>query len=160
MKILFLCGIFSKEMENEILEKSKGIVHYAANKFQWNLIDGFMNIDEINFKVISTPFIGTYPKDYDDLFIKKYNYIYNNKIKCKSLSFCNLWGYRNLSRTKALKKELQEFISQKEYQKIIMIYSPHTPFLQAAVCKTKRSVNSYMFNCSRFTSIYESQQEK
>ena len=120
-------------MEDEILAKSKGIVHYAANKLQWNLIDGFMNIDEISLEVISAPFVGTYPKEYNDLFIKRYNYIYNNTVRCKSVSFCNLWGYRNISRKKSLKKEMQEFILQEASNKVIVVYSPHTPFLQAAV---------------------------
>jgi glycosyltransferase involved in cell wall biosynthesis len=133
MKMLFLGGNFSKEMEEEILAKSKGTVHYAANKLQWNFIDGFMKIDEIDLQVLSAPLIGTYPKDYNDLFINKHNFIYKNSVICEYVSFCNLWGYRNLSRKKSLKRQIQNFISVRSSNKAIIVYSPHTPFLQAAV---------------------------
>jgi glycosyltransferase involved in cell wall biosynthesis len=133
MEMLFLGGVFPKEMEEDILVKSKGTVHYAANKLQWNLIDGFLNIDEIDLEVISAPFVGTYPKEYNDLFIKKYNYMYNNVVHCDYVSFCNLWGYRSVSRKKSLKRQIRDFMLKKASNKVIVVYSPHTPFLQAAV---------------------------
>lgn len=138
MEMLFLGGVFSEEMEKEILAKSKGTVHYAANKLQWNLINGFMNIDEINLQVISAPFIGTYPKDYNDLFIKKQNYLYKNLVKCEYVPFCNLWGYRSISRKNSLKRQVDKFTSDSASSKVIIVYSPHTPFLQAAVYAKKK----------------------
>lgn len=132
MKILFLGGVFSKEMEEDILEKSKGTVHYAANKLQWNLIDGFINLKDVEIEVISAPFIGTYPKDYKDLFFKKYNYSYKD-VQCNYVSFCNLWGYRSISRKGSLIREIKGFILDRATKKTIIVYSPHTPFLQAAV---------------------------
>lgn len=133
MEILFIGGNFAKEMEKEILKKSKDVVQYAANKLQWNFIDGLINIDEVNLNVISAPFIGTYPKSYKDMFIKKRNYLYKNLVPCEYVSFCNLWGYRNISRKYSLKKQIQDFISIKSSNKAIIVYSPHTPFLQTAV---------------------------
>ncbi|MDK2839885.1 MAG: hypothetical protein PWQ83_1451 [Thermosipho sp. (in: thermotogales)] len=135
MRILFLGGIISKEMEKEIIDKKKGKIDFAANKFQWNLIDGFMSIDEIKLEVISAPFVGAYPKYFKDLFIEEYNYsyIYNNKkISIKSVPFCNLWGYRNISRKKALKKAVNEYLLQTDPKKVIVVYSAHTPLVQAA----------------------------
>jgi len=138
MKMLFLGGVFSKEMEKEILVKSKSTVHYAANKLQWNLIDGFLNNDGIDIEIISAPFIGTFPREYTDLFIKKQSLLYKGSIKCSYVSFCNLWGYRSISRKKSLIRKIQEFILDKTLNKVIIIYSPHTPFLQAAVYAKKK----------------------
>ena len=42
MKVLFLGGVFPKDLEIEIKDKSKGIVQYAANKLQWNLINNYV----------------------------------------------------------------------------------------------------------------------
>lgn len=130
---MFLGGVFSKEMEKEILDNSKGTVHYAANKFQWALIDGIMNNNDIHLEVLSAPFIGTYPKEYSKLFYGNHSDFYKNEILCNYVSFCNLWGYRNLSRKDSLKKAIENFILKKDSRKVILVYSPHTPFLQAAV---------------------------
>lgn len=138
VKMLFLGGVFSDEMETEILLKSKSIVQYAANKLQWNLINGFLNHDGFEMEIISAPFIGTYPKEYNDLFIKKSKFLYDKSVESTYISFCNLWGYRSISRKRSLKREVQEFILEKSSKKVIFVYSPHTPLLQAAVYAKKK----------------------
>jgi glycosyltransferase involved in cell wall biosynthesis len=138
MKLLFLGGVFSKEMEEDILSKSKGTVHYAANKLQWNLIDGFLNTEDIDLEVISAPFIGTYPKEYKNLFFRKYSFLYKDFVQCNYVSFCNLWGYRSVSRKNSLLKQIQEFVLDRSKKKVIVVYSPHTPLIQAAVYAKKK----------------------
>lgn len=133
MKILFLGGIFDKEMEEEILKRSKNMVQYAANKLQWNLIDGLMNIDEVDLRILSAPFIGKYPTEYRKMFIKSHKHKYKHLVECEYVSFCNLWGFRNISRKNSLRKQIHDFFSLKSSNKAIIVYSPHTPFLQAAV---------------------------
>ncbi|SHI53329.1 glycosyltransferase [Lutispora thermophila] len=137
MNVLFLGGVFSKEMEEEILEKSKGTVHYAANKLQWNLMDGFIEIDKLKLEILSAPFIGAFPKDYIDIKYKGHKLIYRNEIECEYVSFNNIWGYRNLSRKKSLVRGIKEFANRRVNNKVIIVYSPHTPFLQAAVYAKK-----------------------
>lgn len=134
MEMLFLGGVFSKEMEEEILNNSKGTVHYAANNFQWALIDGLMEVNEINLEILSAAFVGTYPKEYKKLYYYgKNGGFYKNEVKLNSVSFNNIWGYRNISRKNSLIKSMDKFISKNDNSKVILIYSPHTPFLQAAV---------------------------
>lgn len=133
MKMLFLGGAFSKEMEIEILNNSKGTVHYAANQFQWTLIDGLMNVNDINLEVLSAPFIGAYPKEYSGLFYGNHSEKYKNEVECNYVSFCNLWGYRSISRKISLIKAIEKFLRKNDSRKVILVYSPHTPFLQAAV---------------------------
>ena len=76
MNILFLGGVFDNTIEKEILNKSKGTVHYAANKFQWNLIDGLLAINDLNLEILSAPFIGTFPKEYENIQYKGQKSVY------------------------------------------------------------------------------------
>lgn len=159
MKILFIGGVFSKEMEGEILEKSRGTVQYAANKLQWNFIDGLMNIDEVDLQVLSAPFIGAYPNDYRDLYIKEYSFKYKGLVPCQCVAFCNIWGYRNISRKKSLKKQIYNFFSIKSSEKAIIVYSAHTPFLQAAVYAKQRDPSIHIClivpDLPQFMNLYE-----
>ncbi len=136
--MLFLGGPFPADMEADILRNSKGAVHYAANKFQWNFIDGFQSIQDLKFQILSAPFVGTFPKEFKKLFVKGLRNTYKNTIPCEYVPFCNLWGYRNLSRKRALIKRIKNFAFDKEPEKVIIVYSPHTPFLQAAVYAKKK----------------------
>ena len=141
MNIMFLGGVFSKGKEEEIIAKTKTIVHHAANKLQWNIIKGIANIKEINLEILSAEMIGSFPKDYKDFIIKSSEEVYGSKVRCKYVNFNNLWGYRNYSRKKSLIKEMSDFITKKEKNKFIIVYSPHTPYLQAAYYAKQKDPN-------------------
>ncbi len=130
MKILLLCGYFFSD--DELIKNSKKAIEYSANVFQQKLIEGFDGLRE-DFSVISAPFIGAYPNAYKKAFYKG-----EQKDGVKTVSFFNLWGIRNLSRTKNLKKSAKKFIKDSDEQKLIVVYSPHTPFLQTAVWAKKK----------------------
>lgn len=133
MKVLFLGGVFDETSEIEILKKSKGTVQYAANKLQWNLIDGLLAINNLNVEILSAPFIGTFPKEYKDIEYKGQKSIYKNIVESNYVSFNNIWGYRSISRKNNLIKGIKNFVADSDESKVIIVYSPHTPFLQAAV---------------------------
>lgn len=50
----------------------------------------------------------------------------------KYYAFNNIYGYRNISRFRAAKRGLRDFISVDDEKKLIIVYTPHTPFIQAA----------------------------
>ncbi|WP_371819327.1 glycosyltransferase [Exiguobacterium sp. s50] len=135
--MLFLGGFFDNKMENDILKKTKGSVQYAANKFQWNLIDGLLEDAHLNLFALSAPFIGAYPRQYNDIFFEEDTLDYRGKLKCDYVQFNNLWGYRNISRQKQLKNKIKVFAETSSHDKVIIVYSPHTPLLQAAVYAKK-----------------------
>ena len=137
MKVLLLCGVFAKENEKEIIENSKRAVEYSANIFQEKLIEGFEETVE-DFSVLSAPFIGAYPIAYKQRVFKGFQEEQN---KYKYVHFNNIWGIRNFSRAKSLKTRLQEFIKDLDKEKLIVVYSPHTPFLEAAVYAKKKDPN-------------------
>ena len=50
------------------------------------------------------------------------------------LSFCNIWGYRNISRKKAFKNELMNKLNKSVAKEILIVgYSAHEPIIESAV---------------------------
>jgi len=136
MHVLFLGGVFDEDMEKNILKKTKNTVHYAANNLQWNLINGLLEINNLQLEIISAPLIGAFPKDYKSILCKRKQTMYKNTL-CNYVGFNNLWGYRNISRKNNLINEIKGFALSKSQEKVILVYSPHTPFLQASIYAKK-----------------------
>ena len=134
MKVLFLCGVFEKEHETEILGHAKRPVEYSANLFQEKLIRGFEECN-IDFEVLSAPFIGSYPNASNWYYFRGFQ---KTESTYTYVHFNNVWGVRNYSRARSLKKAIATFASEADPDKLIVVYSPHTPFLEAAVCAKKK----------------------
>lgn len=128
MKILFIGSVFAKENESEIIQKSKVAVEYSANIFQKKLIEGLKKSNE-PFEVVSAPGIGSFPNAYKDITFKGFKETQN---EYQYVKFNNIWGIRNYSRSRAIKRALIHFIKEKNDSKLIIVYSVHTPFLAAA----------------------------
>lgn len=132
MDVLLLCGYFEPKYQEEISGKTKTWVENAANTFQQRLIAG-LKAQDINLKVVSAPFIGPWPTAYTDKTFKGFE-VGESAESVQYVHFNNIWGYRNISRTAALKKCVKDFIrNSKSEKKAIIVYCPHTPFLEAAV---------------------------
>jgi len=132
MDVLLLCGYFEPKYQQEISEKTKTWVENAANTFQQRLIAGLKKQD-INLQVVSAPFIGPWPTAYEDKAFKGFKAGESTE-NIQYVPFNNIWGYRNISRTAVLKKSVKEFVRHtKAEKKAIIVYCPHTPFLEAAV---------------------------
>ena len=133
MKILILCGVAEKETQQEVIAHSRGGADIAANLFQQKLIAGFRSLDT-GCEVVSAPFLGAYPMRCD---LMRFRGFKTAQPGCTYVKFNNIWGLRNFSRAKALKKALKDFIALKDPQKLILAYCPHTPFLEAAAYAKK-----------------------
>lgn len=132
MDVLLLCGYFESKYQKEITNKTKTWVENAANTFQQRLIKGFKQ-QNINLTIVSAPFIGPWPTAYQDVIFKQFEAGASDE-GITYVGFNNIWGYRNISRTAALKKQVLTFIkNSKSEKKAVIVYSPHTPFLEAAV---------------------------
>ncbi len=134
MKILMLCGVFAPENEQEILQHAKRPVEYSANVFQKKLIRGFCEAGH-PCSVISAPFIGSYPNASSRFYFKGFEAAQD---QYEYVPFLNVWGLRNLSRSAALKRAVADFIGAEDAEKLIVVYSAHTPFLEAAVYAKRR----------------------
>lgn len=129
MKILFLCGVYADENENEILNNTIGCAEQSANIFQKKLVYGLKK-NSYPYKIISAPFIGAYPIRYKKMRFKSFAVPQN---KFQYVPFNNIWGIRNLSRERSMKKAIENYFShESEEEFLIMVYCAHTPFLEAA----------------------------
>lgn len=137
MKILIICGVFAKENEQEIHEHIKRPIEYSANVFQEKLICGFQKMG-CAASVISAPFIGSYPNASSTMIFTGFK---KSQSKYTYVGFNNIWGIRNFSRSFSLKRAIRAFVKNPDPQKLIVVYSPHTPFLEAAVYAHKRDKN-------------------
>ncbi len=129
MSVLFIGGVFAKENEKEIIENSKGYAEFSANIFQKKLIGGFKE-NNVDIDVISAPLIGAYPNKYKKIFFRDFS---EKQTEYTYVKFNNIWGYRNFSRAASLKRKIKELIkAQKKNYDLIIAYSAHQPFLEAA----------------------------
>ena len=132
MDVLFLCGVFAKENEVEVIAQAKKSVEFSANQMQLKLIRGLK--EAANTQVISAPFIGHYPNQSRSLYF--FGFAVPQHL-CKYVLFNNIWGIRNLSRAHALKKAVRGFALDGNGEKLIVVYSAHDPFLAAAAYAKK-----------------------
>lgn len=133
MKVLFLCGVFGPQVENTLLKTAKKPIEYSANIFQQKLITGF-EAAGADMEIVSAPFVGSFPNTTSLVHFHSESYQDENY---RYVSFNNIWGVRNISRAQALKKATASFAKAHDDQKLIVVYSPHTPFLEAAVLAKK-----------------------
>ena len=134
MKVLLLCGYFAKENEQEVIEHARANVEFSANEFQRKLIRGLQTQNQ-ELYVVSAPFIGSYPNASD---IRVFREFRNGQNVCQYVPFYNLWGLRNFSRAKQLKKAIRFFTEMEDPEKRIVVYCAHTPFLDAAAWAKKK----------------------
>ncbi|WP_455265951.1 glycosyltransferase [Phascolarctobacterium sp.] len=145
MDVLLLCGYFEPKYQEEINKKTKTWVENAANTFQQRLIKGLRK-QPINLRVVSAPFIGPWPTAYNDVLFNGFE-AGESEEDITYVSFNNIWGYRNISRSEILKKAVKKFINEsRALEKAIIVYCPHTPFLEAAVYgkKLDKSIHIHM----------------
>lgn len=131
MKVLFLGGVFDDSHNKEIISKTRTYVEYAANNFQKKIIYGLRSLN-IPLEVVSIPFLGAYPTAYSDMYFSGFQNMNDDNSGYKYYAFNNIYGYRNISRFRAAKRGLCDFISVDDEKKLIIVYTPHTPFIQAA----------------------------
>lgn len=132
--VLFLCGVFADENLQEVADNARGTIEYSANLFQQKMISGLKKTG-VNLSVLSAPFIGAYPMRSS---VVKFKGFKKNESNYKYVVFNNIWGYRNYSRAHSLKKSIRNFANEcTNNRKIIIVYSAHEPFLEAAAYAKK-----------------------
>lgn len=131
MDILCLMGLFPKEYESTILRNSKDGVQYAANKFQWGIVNGLDGIESVHFKIVNSLYIGSYPKRYKELKIPSFQFSHSNNAKDINVGFTNFTFLKNFSRYTGIKKQVDEWAKEKEEnQKILLAYAMTSPFVE------------------------------
>lgn len=131
MNVLLLCGYYEAQYEAMLAEGSKSTMEQAANLFQRKLITGLRS-QPCSLRVVSAPFIGSWPNRST---IRRFlGFPMPSREGIVYVPFHNLWGWRHFSRARALQKPLEDFLKETHgTRRAIIVYAPHTPFLEAAV---------------------------
>lgn len=128
MRVLFIGDVFEEKYEEVVNRAAKAGVEYSSVSFQRRILSGFEEAN-IDVTVLSAPAIGAYPQKCRWVFFKAFGETTNFRY----VSFCNIWGYRNLSRSRTLKSAVRRFLNESIGEQIhIYVYSAHNPFISAA----------------------------
>ena len=131
MNVLLLCGYYEAQFESMLAGCSKSAMEHAANLFQKKLITGLRS-QPCSLRVVSAPFIGSWPNRSAIRYFRGFPVPSREGIAY--VPFHNLWGWRSFSRARALEKPIEDFIQETHgTRRAIVVYAPHTPFLEAAV---------------------------
>lgn len=140
MDILFLGGVFPKDEESIIYSKSIGVIQFAANALQWNIINGLDACNDKPISILNSIFIGSYPKFYKDIYVKSNVWNHTVGAKDRNVGFLNIFGIKQIWRGLAISKLSAAWAKNKDQgKKVILIYSMNTPFIYAAVKAKKKN---------------------
>lgn len=129
MEYLFVGGLYPHERLNEISAQGDNSMGIAANALQWSLLTGFDKFYP-NIKVITVPYISTFPKKNKTIYLKKSFFSHKKGSKDLCVGFFNFPLLRIISRYINLVRTLKKVV-YKNKETIIFIYGIHSPFLKA-----------------------------
>jgi glycosyltransferase involved in cell wall biosynthesis len=130
MKIVYLCGLFPKERECEIVDNSLNIIHSGPNKLQWTFLNGLHHHVK-NLDILTTPLLTNFPRNYKKLFFRGSKFFVADGI----YSYC--LGSIRLPLIGLISKffNILIFLCRRYYRQkdlVIFIYSVHLPYLLSA----------------------------
>lgn len=146
MNILFLGGIFTELDKGQITRKSKGSMQYAADTLQKNYLDGFCQNECVqSVSVINLPFIGAYPKRYDDVYFRPLESTESlGRATVFNVGFLNLSVVKNIHKVILAVTQIIAHVNKHNGKDCVLIcYSMHLPFLVAChiVKRIKKDVH-------------------
>ena len=124
--VIFLSGVWTAKEESEIIEEAKGgVVQFAANTFQWKLIQAIDSASEQPCILINAPFVGSFPKrNTRAFFIRKvFDHTGGNDARDCNVPFCNICGVKHLSRAFALFREANSRIDGNGKDHLVCSYA-------------------------------------
>lgn len=143
--IVFLSGLFPKELEDEIINNSIGSIQNAANVLQWNIVEGLeLNIQK-PINIINSLYIGSYPRRYKKAFIKTKKFREDKDSKSINVGFINILGIKHYSRYCSIKPYLKKWAIDNKKNKIIIAYAMTGVFMDAL--KYIKKINPNIKTC-------------
>lgn len=129
--LLFLGGLFPKELEKEVIVNSKGNIQSAANNLQWSLLDGFNKNLKSKITVFNLMFIGSFPLKYKKFHIKSSIFKITQDFSGFNIGFFNLIGLKNVSKKINLYRHLDMWLRSSTQNKAVYIYSVQNIWLDS-----------------------------
>lgn len=132
MNILFLGGLYTHDDEESIVKKSLNMPNFAANVHQWNIINGIDEINDIPTNILNADFVGSYPNEYKDIYIRKKHWSHKDGANDYSIGFLNIFIINHIIKIIAMTiKSIEWVIKTDNSNPVLIIYSMHNPFLFA-----------------------------
>lgn len=106
-------GLIPKELEQFVIDNTKGSVEFAANKYQTLLLKGLSQTNN-EIVVINSMFVNSFPRGFRKIYVKSFQDVINTSAAYKFIntSFLNLYGVRHCSKVfhskMALDKEMKK----------------------------------------------------
>ncbi len=121
--ILFVGGIFPRDEEKSITEKSSNYIQSAANNCQWRLINGFDHNISKPISILNQMFVGSFPNNYSEAIIKERFFSHAPGAKDINLGFVNIKGIKPFLRPFKEKYYIKKWLSNSKNKRVVFIYS-------------------------------------
>lgn len=149
LDIAFLGGLFPKEYVDEIVSNSKGIIQFAANALQWNIVEGLDKNNVRKIKIINSIYVGSYPLRYRKKRIKTFAFQHIQGADDINVGFCNFILLKEIFRYWSLKRYLREWANrpcETESERKVLIGYALTNLFVKCLAYTKR-INPNIKTC-------------
>ena len=144
--LLFVTGCYPKEYEKFYINQSKVMPQNAANELSWRIIEGLDENIPSKFNVLTTPFIGYYPRGFKRLIIRSRSWSHNGVSKDTLLGFINIKGLETYIKSERIYKFIKKWCRENKQNRHVLIYSHYAGFLRA-VGKIKKKVPDLHVTC-------------
>lgn len=130
MNVIFIGALYPPGMQDELLNMGS-VVDFAGHTFQTALLNG-LDCYYPDIKVISSALTSSYPK-VKKLNFKNQSFSHNGKAKKQDVyvGAINIPLVKLYSKYRRVKSELKRSLKTDD-ENIVIVYSPHSPFLLAA----------------------------
>ena len=146
MKYLFVSGLYPNENIDQLNKLSNGKIQNAPNVFQWGIVEGFFKND-VDFQVLSLPFLPAYPVNYKRLKTPSGEIKYEGRKIGEMLPYCNLIAYKTFSMERKLYKYIHKWARENIGEELaILTYTPYVPFVNAVRKIKKEFKNVRLFS--------------
>lgn len=122
--LLFYGCMFPKGKSEEIIRHSYSSVQMASHNFQWSLIDGFLANNEVKTTLLSTMAVGSFPRGYDQPWVRMQEIVSSKDVAETYLGFINLTVIKHFLRPFSEKKALSAWLrNSKDTTRFVFLYS-------------------------------------
>lgn len=147
LDIIFLCGLFPKEKEKDIINNSIANVQNAANNLQWEFVKGLDKNLPNPINIVNSLYIGSFPKRYKKMIIETYDF-HHTKKKSNDINvgFLNLPLIKNFSRYHYLKSYFKKWALDKSGEtKVVIAYAMTFTFTH--ILRYLKKLNNDVITC-------------
>lgn len=125
--MIFLGLLYKTDDEESILAKSRDGLANQVVKFQYNLINGFIDNKIDKLEIVSALPVGIWKKDYSDLVLSSAEWEYRGT-KVREIGCVNIPVIKQIQREINTKKHLKKLLAHDDE---VLVYSTYLPYLRA-----------------------------